>query len=116
MLEIKPRLSTLSFVGFYVNAAISKSHLDSVSFDEIYTGLEQGNLFQFLDKKIPGEFDFSLFKPNSDECIGFHQVLNNIAGGLQGRERRKLGLDNSSHGLSLLLSFIIEAMQQEDWV
>ena len=116
MSEIKPRLSTLSFVGFFVNGAISKGYLDSVSFDEIYKGLEQGNLFQFLETRMPGEFDFSLFEQNSDQHIGFHQVLNNIAKGLQGRERRKMGLSNSSHGLSLLLSFILEAMQHKDWV
>lgn len=116
MQEVKPNLSTLSFVGFYVNAAISKGHLKAVSFDEIYKGLEESNLFEFLDNRIPGEFDFSLFKPSSEQSNGFHQVLNNAAGELEGRERRKLGLGDSNHGLSLLLSLILEAMQHKEWV
>lgn len=116
MQDIKPRISTLSFVGFYVNSAIANGHLESISFDEIYASLENGELFSFLNNKLPGEFDFSLFDANSDQNIGFHQVINNIAGGLQGRERRKLGISNSMHGLSLLLAFILEALQQHDWV
>ncbi|MEC6899996.1 hypothetical protein [Photobacterium piscicola] len=116
MSDIKPSISTLSFVGFHVNSAIANGHLESVSFDELYTALEQGQLFEFLDSKLPSEFDFSLFKAGSDQHIGFHQVINSIAGGLQGRERKKLGLSNSNHGLSLLLAFILEALQHHDWV
>ena len=116
MTDVKPKLTTLSFVAFYVNSAIANGNLESVSFDEIYSGLEKGNLFDFLNDKLPGEFDFSLFESGSEQCIGFHQVLNNVAGVLHGRERRKLGIANSNHGLSLLLAFIIEAMQQRDWV
>lgn len=116
MTDVKPRLSTLSFVGFYVNSAIANGNLESVSFDEIYSGLEQGNLFDFLNNKLTGEFDFSPFEAGSEQGIGFHQVVNNVAGGLNGRERRKLGIENSNHGLSLLLAFILEAMQRQDWV
>lgn len=116
MTDIKPRLTTLSFVGFYLNSAIANGHLESVSFEEIYFGLEQGNLFEFLNSKLPGQFDFSLFETGSEQCLGFHQVLNNVAGGLHGRERKKLGLANSNLGLSLLLSFIFEAIQHRDWI
>lgn len=116
MSEIKPRLSTLSFVGFCINSAISNGNIESVSFDEIYTHLENGDLLEFLDQKLPGEFDFSLFEAGSEQHLGFHQVLYNVAGGIEGRERRKLGLDNPNHGLSLLLAFILEAMQHKYWV
>ena len=47
MSDIKPRISTLSFVGFYVNSAIANGHLESVSFDELYTALEQGQHLNF---------------------------------------------------------------------
>ncbi len=61
MSEPKPRLSTLSLIGFHINSAIANGHLEKISFQEIYQNLEQGNLLDYLDKKIPGEFDFSLF-------------------------------------------------------
>ncbi len=110
----KPRLSTLSFVGFYVNSAIANGHADTISFDEIYGGLERGTLLDELNEKIPGEFDFSLFESGNDEHKGFHNVIAEVAGGLQGRERRKVGIESS--GLHLLMAFIIEAMQHEMWV
>jgi hypothetical protein len=116
MTELKPRLSTLTLVGFYINSAIANGHINTVTFDEIYDALERKELLSFLDKKIPGEFDFSLFPPGSDQYIGFHDVLYNVAGGFEGRERRKLGLESPNHGLSLLLSNILEAIQQHDWV
>lgn len=112
---IKPRLSTLASVGFNINSAIANGHLNTVTFDEIYSALERKNLLDFLNNKIPGEFDFSLFAQGSAQYIGFHEVIYNVAGGLEGRERRKVGLENANHGLSLLLSFILEAVQQHDW-
>jgi hypothetical protein len=113
MSQKKPWLSSLAFMGFYVNSTIANGHGNDVSFDEIYSNLEKGTLLEFLNEKIPGQFDFSLFPPGSDQCIGLNSVLNEVAGGLQGRERRKVGIEKS--GLHLLLAFILEAMQQKNW-
>lgn len=114
MPEIKPWLSSLGFVGFYVNSAIASGYGDTISFDEIYDNLEEGTLLEYLNEKIPGEFDFSLFTPGEEQCVALNHVLNEIAGGLQGRERRKVGIETS--GLHLLLAFILEAMQKQEWV
>ena len=110
----KPWLSSLALVGFEVNAAISRGHGDTVSFREIYESLERGTLLEDLEKKIPGEFDFSLFPPGQEQSVALNQVLNEVAGGLEGRERRKTGIESS--GLHLLLAFILEAMQHQEWV
>jgi len=112
--DLKPTLSSLAFVGFYVNSAIANGHGNTVSFQEIYDNLEKGTLLEYLDQKIPGEFDFSLFPPGGKQCSALNHVLNNVAGGLHGRERRKVGIETS--GLHLLMAFIIEAMQQQEWV
>lgn len=42
MTERKPWLSTLALVGFEANAAIEAGHGNSLSFDEIYRGIERG--------------------------------------------------------------------------
>ncbi|GAA3720568.1 hypothetical protein GCM10022421_31030 [Oceanisphaera sediminis] len=110
----KPWLSTLSFIGFYVNSAIANGHADKISFEEIYDGIERGTLLDDLSEKIPGEFDFSLFKSGEEQSVGFHNVMSEVAGGLQGRERRKVGIETS--GLHLLMAFILEAMQHQLWV
>ena len=47
----KPWLSTLSFIGFYVNSAIANGHTDTISFEEIYEGLERGTLLDELNEK-----------------------------------------------------------------
>ena len=114
MSETKPWLSSLTFVGFYVNSAIADGHGDAVSFDEIYSNLEKGTLLEYLNHKIPDEFDFSLLPPGSEQCVALNHVLNKVAGSLQGRERRKVGIEKS--GQHLLLAFILEAMQRQYWV
>lgn len=114
MNEGKPWLSTLAFIGFAVNSAIEDGHAADFSFAEIYEGIEKGTLLDVIDKKLPGVCDFSLFPVGSEQSLAFHRVLNVIADGLRGRERRKLGVEKS--GLHLLLGFILEAMQNQYWV
>lgn len=112
MSEQKPSLSSLTLLGFRVNSTIANGHADAVSFQEIYDNLQKGTLLEYLNKKIPGEFD--LFPRGSEQCVALNHVLNEVAGGLRGRERRKVGIEKS--GLHLLLAFILEAMQQQQWV
>lgn len=113
MLEKKPSLSSLAFVGFSVNTAIANGNGDIISFEEIYSSLEKETLLEDLNNKIPNEFDFSLFPSGNEESIALNHVLREVAGGLQGRELRELGIKKS--GLHLLLAFILEAMQQQFW-
>ena len=105
----KACLSSLAFLGLYVNSAIASGHSESVSFDEIYEGLKNGTLLEVLDKKLPGHFDFSLFPAGSKKCIALNNSLHAIASGIQGRERRKVGVETS--GLHLILAMIFEAIQ-----
>ncbi len=105
----KACLSSLAFLGLYVNSAIASGHSESVSFDEIYAGLKTGTLLEVLNKKIPDHFDFSLFPAGSQKCIALNRSLHAIAAGIEGRERRKVGVKTS--GLHLILALIFEAIQ-----
>lgn len=109
----KPWLSTWTFIGFYTIAAIDRGHAGSVSFEQVYAGIEKGTLLQDLKAMLPGEFDFSMFPPGSDKEREIIEVLQEVAGGLEGRERRKTGVEKS--GLALLIAFILEAIQQGQW-
>ena len=114
MTEKKPQLSALTFLGFYVNSAIEGGHGNTISFNEIYDSLRQGTLLEDLARKIPGEFDFSLFKPGSEQSVALNRALHDASAGFQDRERRKAGIESS--GLHILMACIFEAIQREDWV
>jgi hypothetical protein len=109
----KPWLSSLTLIGFMVNAAIDQGKGAQVSFNDIYQGLEKGTLFQDLSEKVPGAFDFSLFPQGSEKEKELLEVIGQVAGGLEGRERRKTGVEKS--GLNLLIAFIFQVIQQEEW-
>jgi len=109
----KPSLSTLTYVGFEVNAAIDEGHACKFTFTEIYSGIERGTLLQDLANRLPDVFDFSLFPPGSEQEIGLIESLRDVAGGLEGRERRKVGVEKS--GLTLLVAFVLEAIQRQNW-
>ena len=113
MSQTRPQLVALTSVGFAVNSAIEDQDGD-VSFDDVYKSLERGRLLEMLDEKIPNQFDFSLFKPGSEQNVALNRVLNDAAAGFQGRERRKSGIEES--GLHLVLVLVLEAIQRHDWV
>jgi len=110
----KPKLSSLVFVGFYINSALESGHRNSISFDEIYKSLEKGTLLEDLSNKLPGEFDFTLFPPNSEQCVTLNYVLNEVADNLRGREHQKVGIEDS--GLNLLMAIILKALHNQYWV
>lgn len=119
MLEQKPFLSLLTFLGFQVNAAIEEGHGNKISFNDIYEGLRQRNLFEVLNEKLPGVLDISLFLEVNQQTYfeqrnGILNALSDAASGMKGRERRKYGVESS--GLSLLMAYILEAIQQKYWV
>lgn len=106
----KTKLTTLTGVGFQINAAIEKGQTDTVSFEEIYASIENNTLLNDLDTKIPDTFDFSLIEPGSERDKHFNNAISNVAAALQGRERRKVNIEKS--GLHLLIAIIFEAIQQ----
>jgi len=119
MSEQKPWLSMLSFLGFHINSAIEKGYGNEVSFNDVYKGLEERNLFELLDEKLPKALDLSPFlEPNEEANLeqrdGLLNALSDAASGMRGREKRKYGVKSS--GLSLLMACVLEAIQQEYWV
>lgn len=113
-MDKKPRLSSLAFIGFSINMALEKGYANTMSFADVYKSLENKTLLEDLDIKIPDFFDFSLYSSDSEENRYLNEVLAYVAGGLEGRERRKVGIENS--GLHLLLAYVLEAIQQKYWV
>lgn len=103
------RISSLTFVGFYVNSLL-ESHPSEITFDEIYQWLDLRTILEELARRYPGETDFSPFGPGSDQREGLLNALYDAGDGLAGRERRKVGIERC--GLNLLMALVLEAIQR----
>jgi len=109
----KPWLSSLTLLGFEINAAIERGTCSQLTFAEVYSGIEAGNLLASLNSRFPKQFDFSLFPPGSDGEREIIASLRFVAPGLEGRERKKVGVNGS--GLSLLMALVLCAIQAKQW-
>lgn len=110
-----PTLPWLTLLGFQLNAWM-RSGDHGVSFDDIYRGLEDGQLWSLLEARMPDVgFTAILFEPvMSHERDAVQHVLRDVAGYLRGSERKKLGVVDG--GLALLMALVLEAVQQRRWV
>lgn len=104
------KTSTLTFCTFYFNS-LACDHPNDVEFHTVYRWLEDGSLLEALAKQYPDETDFSLFGPNSDQRPLLLTALREAGEGLEGRERKKVGIE--SCGLHLLVAISIEAIQRQ---
>lgn len=109
-----PQLTTLTFVGIQLTSAVEIELRGNLSFLEVYRAIQQGNVLQEIDRVAPGACDFSVYPPGSEQCAALHEALRQTAAGVEGRERRKLGLISS--GIHLVLALILEAIQQCYWI
>ena len=120
MSEQKPFLAMLTLLGRQVNAAIEKGYGNKISFNDVYKGIEERNLFELLDEKLPRVLDLSPFLesngtyPYPEQRDGLLNALSRVASAIKGGEIRDCGIESS--GLSLLMAYILEAIQQEYWV
>jgi hypothetical protein len=83
MLKQKPFLSMLTFLGFQVNAAIEEGYGHKILFSDIYEGLEERNLFEILNAKLPGILELIRkqnlklpFALSSDESMSHKSLLH----------------------------------------
>lgn len=109
-----PQLSTLTFVGIQLNAAVEIELRGNLSFLEVYRAIQQGTLLREIDRVAPGAYDFSAYPQDSEQCAALHEALRQAASGVEGLERRKLGLISS--GIHLVLALILEAIKQCYWL
>jgi hypothetical protein len=108
-----PRLSSLAFLGFEINSLPERCNVDIITFDYIYKGIEEKNLLEKLENDFKENIDLSLFGANDNETKSIYNVLGEAASGLEGNERRKVGIENS--GQRLLVAFILEVIQHKRW-
>ncbi|MGV8125848.1 MAG: hypothetical protein ACP5PV_01380 [Methanothrix sp.] len=105
-------LSHLTMVISEMAVAIEHGYLGKVSFAEIYQGIENGNLISFLKERLGDTVDLSLVMPDQDQGRLFIDAMRYVVPGLEGRERRKTGIEKC--GLCLLIVLCVEAVRQTE--
>lgn len=109
-----PQLATLTHVGLQLTAAVEIESRGNLSFPEVYRAIEAGTLLQEIDRVAPGVCDFSAYPQDSVQCAALHKALRRASGGIEGLERRKVGLISS--GFHLALALALDAIQQRYWI
>jgi hypothetical protein len=98
--------------------ALSDGKGNDLTFDELYDAIDGGRatLFGLLATRFGLDVGlFHGFSQGGDEQGDWvAQAIRDATDGMRGRERRKYGIE--SHGLAMLLAYILEAIQQEYWI
>jgi len=100
--------SQITFFIFEVNAVLDTGRYN-FSFKEIREQVQNKNIISFLKEKCGNDIDLSLYSDENKTKI--ENALSNVAEGLDGRERRKTGIENN--GLCLLIAYLVEMIQTD---
>ncbi len=93
-----------TFFAFQINSLLDNDQ--KLSHGDTYDHINDGTLFVWLKELYGSQIDLSLYKEEDfSEMIAFFQGLANVVDA-----RRKMGVKNN--GLSLLLAYCIEYLQQ----
>jgi len=104
------RLSSLTHLGFEVNCILDSNPGSDLTFQEVHNAAREKSIIKLLQDRYADYVDLSLFESGSEERREVEAALSLAAECLEGRERRKTGVEN--RGLCLIVALILEAIQQ----
>ena len=106
----RPPLSSRAWFGMTLNGFLEDGN-HGVTFDDVYDGIDNGTLFDVLKAKVPHmDVGWWTGTPNGPAIIA---AVRDAAAGMREREEKKYGV--AKGGLSLLLAYVLEAVQQNYW-
>ncbi|MGL4961466.1 MAG: hypothetical protein ACRC67_09550 [Inquilinus sp.] len=96
----------MAIVAFSLNSLIDKGNHKNITPEKIHDKIRSGTIISFLNEEFGNYIDFSLLddadkKELLEEWQGFSNAVD---------ARRKFGVEHN--GITLLLAYIIEGMQQ----
>lgn len=99
-------IGILTFIAFYLNAAMDSGHYDNLSINQVKREIEAGTIFPFLRTHLGPDIDLSILKPDQEaELLAeWQDLLTSVP------ERRKMGIEK--RGLTLLIAYILEGIQR----
>lgn len=100
------RITNLTFLAFYLNAALDTGKYTDVSYQEVADHIDDGTIFNFLQKRLAGEIDLSIFDEGMKKELvqEWQDILNAVSA------RRKFGVEKN--GLCLLVAYLLEGIQR----
>lgn len=100
------RITNLTVLGFYINAAIDSGKYDHITNSAVQDEIAAGTIFQFLRDKLGTDIDLSLLdaKKEAQLLTEWQDMVNAIDA------RRKMGIEN--RGLTLLMGYLLEGIQR----
>ena len=107
-------LVDLTYLQFNLIAIIDAGKHEGVTFNDVKSALATGDLFPWLRKHFPENVDLSFYV--GDRATVAQEVtsaLRDAAGGVDGRERKKMGVEHN--GICLLVALVTEVIQRREW-
>jgi hypothetical protein len=100
------RITTLTFLAFYLNGAMDSGRFDDISKSEIEDEIERGTIFDFLRKRLGTAIDLSILSQADEQTLveewqDFVSAIN---------ARRKFAVEN--RGITLLVAYLLEGVQR----
>ncbi len=100
------RVTNLTFLAFYLNGALDTGKYSEITFKEVAEKIEAGTIFDFLQTRLSGDIDLSIFDESKrKELVSEWQDLLAAVSA-----RRKFGVENN--GLCLLVAYLLEGIQR----
>ena len=104
------KLTDVTYLIFEINAAIDSGNYQNITLAEVREEALKGNLFPFLKSRLGDDLDLSLYDLRRLQELS--DALKGIAEVLEGRERRKTGVERS--GLCVLIAYMTELIQRKE--
>ncbi len=105
-------ISLIANVLFGISALLDDGRLDDLTFDDVKRHAELGSLIEFLKEKGGGYFASNLFDMTPNFRKWYSKMIADNCWAMDGRERRKYGLEN--RGVCLLISYTAEIIQTSE--
>ena len=102
------RRSQLTGLLFEVNHAIDAGKSNLVTFERVRKAALRGELLRYLADSVGDELDITIAGGETD-WIRIDRAIAQLAGGIEGRERKKAMVENN--GLCLAIAYILDLVQ-----
>jgi hypothetical protein len=107
-------LVDLTYLQFNVIAIIDANKHVGVTFSDVKSALASGDLFLWLKREFADHIDLSFYEGDrANIALEITHALDEAAGGVDGRERKKMGIEHN--GICLLLALLTEVIQRRGW-